>query len=98
MLEVEKSPSAQKERPRMLSQMSSNNGRSSSRPPPCSIRRTVCASHGVPSLHGIHLPHDSCAKNSLNRSCTCKMHTSSGMMMKLAEPNAEPARRIRTEL
>ncbi len=49
--------------------MSSSSGRSSSRPAPFSMRRTVFASHGVPSRQGIHLPHDSCAKNSLSRSC-----------------------------
>src|SRR5579859_6845472 len=93
MFEVEKSPSAQKDRPRMLSQISSRRGKSSSRPCPLSMRRTVFASQGVPSRHGMHLPQDSCAKNSLRLSCARIMQTSSGMMMKLAEPKDEPASR-----
>src|SRR5437763_3638064 len=93
MFEVEKSPRAQNDRPRMLSQMSSSSGRSSSRPCPASIRRTVFASQGVPSRQGIHFPHDSCAKNSLMLSWALRMQTSSGIMMKLADPKDEPASR-----
>ncbi len=51
---------AQKERPMMLSQRSSNLARSASVPTPFSRSRKICTNHQVPSRQGVHLPHDSC--------------------------------------
>src|SRR5215211_7539610 len=50
--EVAPSPSAQKDRPRMLSQRSSNFSMSPCSPRPASIRFRICTSHQVPSQHG----------------------------------------------
>ena len=57
---VAPSPSAQNERPRMLSHWSSSRSRSASLPMPFSRWARVCTSHQVPSRHGVHLPQDSC--------------------------------------
>ncbi len=45
----------------MLSQVSSSVSMSSAVPLPASIRRSTCFIQNVPSRHGVHLPHDSCA-------------------------------------
>ncbi len=58
---VAASPRAQKLRPRMLSQMSTSLSMSSCVPWPFSMRVMIWRSHHVPSRHGVHLPHDSCA-------------------------------------
>ena len=58
---VAPSPSAQNDRPRMLSDRSRSVSRSSSLPCPCSSRFSICLYQYVPSRHGVHLPQDSCA-------------------------------------
>src|SRR5690606_41286543 len=65
---VAPSPSAQNERPRMLSAMSVIVDRSSSVPWPASRRLSTCLSPKVPSQQGVHLPHDPCAYNSVQLS------------------------------
>ena len=57
---VAPSPSAQKERPMMLSHKSRSFARSSSDPDPFSRSLRICTSHHVPSRQGVHFPHDSC--------------------------------------
>src|SRR5688500_15144640 len=47
--------------PDMFLPRSSNASRSASLPSPSSIRRRILAIHAVPSRHGVHWPHDSCA-------------------------------------
>ena len=55
------SASAQMVRPAMLPQMSRTSSTSPGRPSPASILPTISLSHPVPSRHGVHCPHDSCA-------------------------------------
>src|SRR3954452_549256 len=54
------SPSAQNERPRMLSQMSSIVSTSAGVPCLWTSRSRICSSQYVPSRHGVHLPQLSC--------------------------------------
>ena len=52
---------AQKERPKIESQMSFSVSMSSLRPAPVSSRVRILAIQSVPSRHGVHLPQDSWA-------------------------------------
>ena len=47
--------------------------------------------HHVPSRHGVHLPHDSCSKNSVVTSALRTMQVVSSMKTTAPEPSIVPA-------
>ena len=74
----------------MLSPTSSSVSRSSGRPRPCDIRYKIFSIHPVPSRHGVHFPHDSCAKNFASRQATSTGSTVSSYTMIAPEPSITP--------
>ena len=75
----------------MLSQMSSSLSTSAGRPWPSSMRRRIFSSHDVPSRHGVHLPHDSRAKNRTIRHAALTASVVSSMTTMAPEPSIDPA-------
>src|SRR5690242_13969639 len=88
---VAPSPSAQNERPRMLSDRSTSVSMSSSVPRPASNRSYTPTYQYVPSRHGVHLPHDSCLKNSDHFNTACTTQSSSSKIWTADVPFIEPA-------
>src|SRR2546428_13377928 len=85
------SPRAQSDLPPMLSDISSSRSASSRRPSPLSMRSRIDSSQLVPSRHGVHWPHDSCAKNFASRHTASTMQTESSSTMMPADPSMDPA-------
>ena len=79
----------------MLLPNESSRSRSSGRPCPCNIRYRTFSIQPEPSRHGVHLPHDSCAKNFASRQLTSSGSVSSSNTVIEPEPSivrsSEPA-------
>ena len=55
------------------------------------MRRRIISSQVVPSRHGVHCPHDSCAKNLTTLSAAWTMQVWSSMTITAPEPSIDPA-------
>ena len=75
----------------MLSEISSNRLISDVLPLPLSIRSSIDSIHVVPSLHGLHCPHDSWAKKLTMLLAALNIDVFSSIMITAPEPNIEPA-------
>ncbi len=75
----------------MLSLTSRSRSRSSSRPPPCSMRYSTRSSQPDPSRQGVHWPHDSLEKNLVIRQAARTMQVDESMTVMAPEPSIEPA-------
>ena len=64
---------------------------SSGRPSPSRMRCRIFSSQLVPSRHGVHLPHDSRAKNRTSRRQAATASVVSSITTMAPEPSIEPA-------
>ena len=75
----------------MLSLISNNKSMSSARPCPSSMRFNTRSNHVVPSRHGVHLPHDSRAKNRTILQHAATMSVDWSITTMAPEPSIDPA-------
>src|SRR5208337_272338 len=84
------SPRAHKVSPMILFETSVRRSMSSSRPAPFMILSRIALIQPTPSLHGVHLPHDSCSKNLVILRQTFIMSTESSKTITAPEPSILP--------
>ena len=78
----------------MNSDNSSSSSRSFNSPCPSVILSKISSMRPVPSLQGVHFPHDSSLQNSMKNRATSTMHLLSSMTIKPPEPTMAPSRMI----